>query len=140
MSKATAAKTTQGRLAESSMIRSSISVSLVTRVGRGRASSVRLRRAGCLPTTVARVPRALTAGCSETALRVDEEDAGGNHLLAFPQALAHLDALRKAYAELHGPGLEPAGSHGHEDVLPGPRVHDRVTRDAQGLARVDPEL
>jgi hypothetical protein len=68
-----------------------------------------------------------TAGCAETALRVEQEHAGRNNALPFPEPLANLDPVRKLNAESHGTRLE-AILYGNEYVLLKACVDDRVAR------------
>src|SRR5690606_6172629 len=85
-------RTTQRCVADHSMMRSIMSVRLLV-VFAGTVGFV-LRRAGL--TTVAEVP---AAGGAQPALRVDQEDARGHHVLTDLQPVEDFHSSREAGAD-----------------------------------------
>jgi hypothetical protein len=72
------------------------------------------------------------AGRTQTALRVEQEDTGGDDLLAFFQAFANLYTGGELHADGDGPRLESI-TGGHEDVLLQAGIDDRITWHGQDL-------
>ena len=68
---------------------------------------------------------------TKTALRVDQEHAGGDDRVTLGKPFANLDALVETSAERDGSGDEATLARNDEDVLGAACVDDRVARDSE---------
>ncbi|HEU4687376.1 MAG TPA: hypothetical protein VFS23_03390, partial [Vicinamibacterales bacterium] len=66
------------------------------------------------------------AGCAQAALRVEQEHASRDDLLASLQALTNLHTISELHAHRHRPRLKPIASC-YEDMLLHAGVDDGIT-------------
>src|SRR5690349_1927003 len=73
--------------------------------------------------------------CSQSALRIDQEHACGDHMFARRQTAQHFDAIADACTQADRPGLQLPLIGVNENVLCSARIDDAVAGDCESLAR-----